>query len=821
MNQDARRQPYPVDLGAILANAARAVSAKSDAIFAELVRQIAEALAVEYAFIGQLAPEGKDTIHAIAAHFSGRPAPLFSYSLAGTPCRDVINQHYRYYPRDAQRIFDDSHLKELAVEGYAAIPLYSSHGEVIGLMAVMHTQPLQQAALVEQLLRIFSVRAASELERLAADRAAQEKGELYRAIFHGTRDALAFWSLDGRLVDVNPAFCQLGCHKQTGDREAILAADPATLFPVSCADTLQALLASVAQGRPFSAEQDLESAAGVTTLEIRGEPVNYQGTPHALMILRDITEDRRHEAALRQSEDRLRATVEAALDCIISMDAQGNIIEFNPAAERCFGYRRQAIVGKPLAEHLIPADKRQRHLQGMKRYLDDGDPYFLRKRFEVTGLRADGSEFPAELTIDVTEGEQGQIFITYLRDITEAKQSEIERQRLQAQLIQAQKMEAIGHLSGGIAHDFNNILTGVMGYLVMATEKAEALGDARMLTYLERASRAGQRARDLIQQMLTFSRGQRGEPQQLRLEPLIKESMRLLEPMLPASIEIHTELARNIAPVWADPVQIEQVIMNLCINARDAIGQGSGRIAIRLQQRSHRDSVCSACQKGIRGPFVELSVSDSGCGIDPAQLNRIFEPFFSTKETGKGSGMGLSTTHGIVHEYGGHIMVASVPGEGASFRLLFPINDDAAACADEPNPVQSVVHAQPMAGRVLLVDDDTTVREFMRDRLETWGLDVTSFANGAEAQQQIQPPHQPYALIILDQTMPRLTGLALAQWLRERDYPAPIILYSGYSDEINASELSRLKIDVFIKKPIDDELLYTQVKRLLTQHESS
>ncbi len=244
-------------------------------------------------------------------------------------------------------------------------------------------------------------------------------------------------------------------------------------------------------------------------------------------------------------------------------------------------------------------------------------------------------------------------------------------------------MEAIGPLTDGIAHDFNNILTSVMGYIVMGMDKAEQLGETKLARYLERAYQSSQRARELIQQMLTFSRGQRGEPRPLALAPLIQEAVKWLDVSLPSSIELSIDLAPNLPPALLDPVPIEQVIMNLCINARDAMaGRGAIRIGLRLADQAQ--VVCASCRKTVSGRFVELAVGDTGPGIAPEVLERMFEPFYSTKEVGKGTGLGLPISLQIIQHFGGDIWVDSEPNKGATFSFYIPAADRRPADASPP-----------------------------------------------------------------------------------------------------------------------------------------
>jgi CheY-like chemotaxis protein len=372
-------------------------------------------------------------------------------------------------------------------------------------------------------------------------------------------------------------------------------------------------------------------------------------------------------------------------------------------------------------------------------------------------------------------------------------------------------MEAIGHLTGGIAHDFNNILTGIIGYIVLAQEWQEQHGDATLRRYLERAHHSGQHARDLIQQMLTYSRGQHGEPRPLALAPLVGESLDLLKSSLPSSIEFALRPVPPLPEVMADPVHIEQVLMNLCINARDAM-HGSGRLEVTLRAADiPPGDVCASCRKSLRGPYVELAVADSGTGIEPEVAERMFEPFFSTKGVGKGSGMGLATVHGIVHEHGGHIILDTQPGQGSCFRILLPALSPTQGLTAQGGARE---RAEPAAGRgllhgtVLLVDDDPEVREFMADRLASWGLAVTACASAIEALDYCMDVELRFDLMVLDQTMPKMTGTEFAAVVLERFPEQAIILCTGYSDALSEADTQPLGLRALMRKPIDDAGFY-------------
>jgi CheY-like chemotaxis protein len=375
-------------------------------------------------------------------------------------------------------------------------------------------------------------------------------------------------------------------------------------------------------------------------------------------------------------------------------------------------------------------------------------------------------------------------------------------------------MEAIGQLTGGIAHDFNNILTSVMGYIGMGKDKAEQLGEAKLARYLERAHQSSQRARELIQQMLTFSRGQRGEPRPLALGSLIREAVQWLGVSLPSSIELQADLAPNLPPALLDPVPMEQVIMNLCINARDAMAE-RGVIRLGLSLVDHHQALCASCRKTVSGRFIELAVGDTGPGIAPEVLERMFEPFYSTKEVGKGSGMGLSVVHGIVHEYGGHVLVWTAPGQGALFRVLFPpLSREEVADAAGPSSGEPAGRPR-LQGRVLVVDDEPAVGEFMQDLLEEWGLTVTVFDDSLAGRDGFVRNPQAFDLAVLDHTMPRLTGLELARDLLRHRPELPVILYTGHREALGESRVRAAGIRALVRKPVDVAELHALLETLL------
>jgi signal transduction histidine kinase/CheY-like chemotaxis protein len=423
----------------------------------------------------------------------------------------------------------------------------------------------------------------------------------------------------------------------------------------------------------------------------------------------------------------------------------------------------------------------------------------------VLGAHLDGTSYDADMRAIADQSSD-----------TERRAAEAERERLEAQLRQAQKMEAIGQLTGGIAHDFNNILTSVIGYLVLGQERAGLLGDERLQRQLDKAHLAAQRARELIAQMLAFARRQRGERRALPLAPLVRQTLQLLRSTLPTSVAVNAVLpAEDAGPyVEADAVQLEQVLFNLCINARDAIGE-SGLIKVRLRECSGAYT-CASCRAHLpAGRWVELSVADNGCGIAADTLERMFEPFFSTKDVGRGSGMGLAMVHGIVHDHGGHVAVETAPQAGATFRVLLPPAQGERPAA--PEAAARTAGAGPLAGRVMVVDDEAMVGDFMAELLEGWGLEVVLQRDPVQALAWLQQPEHALDLLITDQTMPQLSGLQLAQRAVGLRPGLPVLLYTGNAEGIDTEQARRHGVRGVLRKPVDAEALRALMRRSLQQ----
>ncbi|WP_103102931.1 PAS domain S-box protein [Pseudomonas sp. LFM046] len=789
-------------------------AATGNEVFEAIARYMVRSLNADFAFVSRISDQGPQALTTLALYYGGRLHQNATYDLKGTPCAEVFGRSFHFVPRDLRCSYPaDEVLAAFGVDSYAGYPLFASDGRPLGLIAAGRLGPMSDRDKVESVLRIFSVRAAAEIERLEAEAS-------YRAIFDTSEDAIFVHDIEtGALVDVNPKACRAYGYSYEEMLKLDIDAFSAGYTPYTGKEAA-GHLARAAAGQVQRFEWHRRNRDGSLHWdEVLLKRVAIGGIDRILGITREITQRKEAEQALRASEMQYRAITNTALDCFISMDETGRVLAFNPAAEQCFGISREQALGHSLLKLIIPPRFRDAYERALEHYLMTGHGAFLGKRMEVVAQRADGQEFNAELALTQVPGDEGPRFICYLRDITERTQAEEERARLEQQLRQAQRMEAIGHLTGGIAHDFNNLLTSMLGYTVMAQELAEQGSDERLGKYLSRVQRSAEKARDLIQQMLTFSRGSRGKPQVVSLDLLLGDFIRLVESTLPATVELEVQLDHDLPRVLADPVQLEQVLMNLCINARDAMGS-VGQLRVSLGQQD-LEGVCASCQQGIKGHFVALTVSDSGPGLDPTLRSQIFEPFFSTKASGQGSGMGLSMVHGIVHEYGGHIHLESVPGRGATFRILMPVHSQAVGPEDHGVPaterpaLRSALH-----GRVAVVDDDVTVAEFMGELLEGWGLEPGVFCDAEQASQQLCADPFAWDFVILDQSMPRLSGLQLARRLLASRADLPIVLYTGFSDSLLESDVQRQGVKALLTKPLNQQRLHQLLQAWLSSPRS-
>jgi PAS domain S-box-containing protein len=794
---------------ALRAAALAVSSAEGESIFRELVRYLSEILAVDVAMIAVYADAGRKRMRTLAAYLDRKALATFEYALEGSPCRHVVGRDFRFVGEGVHPEFPAGTLfAAKGMDSYAALPLNDSAGQPLGLIATMDRRPMRDRAMAEAMLKIFAARATAEIERLQGLAALRDSEASYRAIFDASEDPIFVHDWEtGAILDASPKAEDVFGY--TADElRRLRIADLSSNEPPYTEVEARRWIDEAKSDAPVRFEWRARHQDGhLMWHEIRLKPATIAGQRRLLAFIRDITASREAEDALRASEEQYRATFNASADALVLWNSRSQRVDVNPAYEQMYGYSRDEVLAGGRGRE-VTAEHRRQQEEIIARTLG-GE----RCHEELETVRRNGERFPIEVrTIPIQHRGEPHV-LAIVRDLTERRQVERDRERLEAQLRQAQKMEAIGHLTGGIAHDFNNLLTSIMGYVTLALERSEG-SDAKTATYLDQASLSCKRARDLIQQMLTFSRGRRGEPRPLAPALLVRESVKLLRSSFPATVELRTKLD-DVPAALMDPIQLEQVLMNLAINARDAM-QASGTIRILVRRSDRTAGVCASCRCNVDGEFVELAVADTGSGIPADVQERMFEPFFTTKEVGHGSGMGLATVHGIVHEHGGHILVESIAGRGATFRVLLPPLPSRDGATAEPPLAE---HEQPLprpalAGRVAVIDDEPSVSDFMQDLLTHWGLTVTLFEDGGKALEAIAAGDA-FDLVITDQTMPGMTGIELARAVRELRPGLKVVLYTGYGEGIAPADIDSAGLAGLLRKPIEPSELLALLARYL------
>ncbi len=578
-----------------------------------------------------------------------------------------------------------------------------------------------------------------------------------------------------------------------------------------------------ADGQAFSMEFIVELAPGLQRI-VRSN-IRYELSAGGLRlrtfgVLQDITAFRQAEQALLQSEQRYRSLFATSIDGICMLSLAGVIEEANPAFLEIVGYEAEDLRGcseraiTPVQWHALDAQVLQEQI------LLQGYCESYRKEY----IHSTGRNVPVSVRQWLVRdaAQQPVRIMAMVRDITEYKKIEQEREHLQRAVQQAQKMEAIGHLTGGIAHDFNNILTSILGYSDLALRQLSDQSQPRLLKYLQQIKTAGERARELIAQMLLFSRGGISSGRIQDICETVQATLRMLRPTLPASIRIRSHLEAQVAPVMIDTVQLQQVIMNLVINARDASGE-RGEIRIDVRDTQISQAHCASCHQPFQGDFVQISVRDGGSGIEPVLLQRIFDPFFTTKPVGQGTGMGLSVVHGIVHEFSGHLQVHSWTGQntiqqggtektGTEFCVYFPCR----TAQEEIALVPAVLPLQPMNRqyRLVVVDDEVAIIRMLQDLLQLQGYEVVSFSDSRQALQWMQDPVREVDLLLTDHIMPGLSGADLAQQMLLIRPLLKVVMISAQADLLQRRRETPFPW-VLLNKPLDVEQLLGTLANVL------
>ena len=631
----------------------------------------------------------------------------------------------------------------------------------------------------------------------------EESERRYREIFENAKDAIYVHDLNGRYTLVNPAAEELSGYS----RDEILQL---SVFDMASPEHVELICNSLKQKLTDHAPTTYEIEAirkDGTRVPVEvssrliyrdGRPIGVQGS------VRDISERRRAEEVVRASEQRFRDLVENANDIIFTCDMLGKITSLNRAGERVTGYTAEEALKMNFAQAVSPDDiAKVRHMLSRKRAADVATVYDLELITKSGGRAAVEISSRAILKDGQAVGVQG-----IARDITDRQRMENDLRTSQAQLQQSQRLEAVGQLAGGVAHDFNNLLTAIIGYSDFALRKMRANNPIRR--DIEEIKKAANRAATLTRQLLAFSRKQILKPEVLDLNLVVGEMHKMLERLIGEDIDLVTTLGSDTDPVKADRGQLEQIIMNLVVNARDAMPFG-GSVTIETANVLFDKAYTSEHVPVKPGKYAMLAVSDTGLGMDANTQLHIFEPFFTTKELGKGTGLGLSTVYGIVKQSGGFIWVYSELNVGTTFKIYLPSLTE----LHFDQELTSIDTAETETGTVLLVEDDPLVRNVALRALESAGYTVLESGNGHGALAMAHSCDDEIDLLITDVVMPLMGGRELAQELSALHPKTSILFMSGYTDDAVVRHGIMDKDIEYLQKPFTPESLVRRVGEVL------
>ena len=541
---------------------------------------------------------------------------------------------------------------------------------------------------------------------------------------------------------------------------------------------------------------------------VRDEKMWAEDTSSLLKIVGQVfanaLENKNARQALQQSEERLRIVYETFPDSVTIIQAKdGCCVDVNSAFTRLTGWSAEDVIGKTAADLDIwhnPGD-RENLTAGIAR---NGKVENLEAKFRLK----DGSIITALMSAVLIQLKNKPHILTITREISDLKSAQKEREQLKTQLIQAQKMEAIGTLAGGIAHDFNNILGAIIGFAEMALYDTKK--DSMEHYNIDQVLRAGHRAKDLVKQILAFSRKSEQDKNIISLAPIVEEASKLLRASLPTTIEIKQHIEPRLDAIFADPTQMHQVMMNLCTNSAHAMDDTGGILNVELHNVDLNLEKAVQYSELNPGPYVQLSISDTGHGMDSATMDRIFDPYFTTKKQDKGTGMGLAVVHGIVKGHGGGIRVQSKPGKGTRFDIMFPVMGKHMESETEE------LKALPTGNEhILFIDDEDTLIDLGESMLKKLGYRVETRTRPDEALESFRAAPDNYDLVISDMTMPGMTGDLLAAELMKIRADIPVIICTGYSERIDEKRARDLGIKGLVMKPFTIRSLSKTVRDAL------
>jgi PAS domain S-box-containing protein len=645
--------------------------------------------------------------------------------------------------------------------------------------------------------------AASAVERAAALRSTAESEERYRGVVEDQTDLICRFLPDGKLVFVNQAYCRFFGQARAAligsnffrslpepDREIPLG-EFARLTP---SDPIQSFDNKIFVGDDDYVWQQCTVRAMFDEL---GQITEFQA------VMQDITRRKQSEEAIRRGEERLQAILNSMPDGVIVLDERGLVTLFNPAAEKIFQRKSAHAQDRPIEELFAPSDQ-----PNYEEYLSRNNGSGPSGVIELGAVQPGGYVLPIDVAVSEISRGGARMSIVVVRDISA-------RKKLEEQYRQSQKMEAIGRLAGGIAHDFNNLMQAILGYSNLLDRRLPP-GDPNH-DAVDQIQKSLAHASSLTRQLLAFSRKQVLKPKLMPMNAAVSDMTQLLRRVLGETIQLKLKLADPVPLIRADPGQLEQLILNLAINARDAMAHG-GTLEIETRNADFREHAQLSTGKIPAGPYAVLRISDTGCGMTPEVLSHLFEPFFTTKESGKGTGLGLSNVYGVVKQSGGEITVYSEAGRGTAFEIYLPRYEGTVPGAE--TPVAEPTHVRG-SETVLLVEDEELVRMMLVEVLKAADYKVLDARHGADALDLAAQHQGPIDLLVTDMTMPGFSGSELARRLSGPRPQMQVLYISGYTDVELALTAKDSQSIQFLQKPFHPDAFLSKTRQILDQRKNS
>jgi PAS domain S-box-containing protein len=782
-------------------------SATSPAEAAEIIRGIASDLFRWDAFTLDLYSEDRDLVFPILNLDTDREGRRFNVPVNGRG-QEPSGMARRIVQQGAELILREEPLvmpSDVVPMGDTSRPSASlmlapirNRTKVIGILSI---QSYSIKAYDQQDLSTLQALAdycGGALERIHAEQALHLSELRFHDLFEGSPDAIFVESFDGKVLDVNPAGCQL--HGTT--KEDLIGKTVLDLVPFESREEVARDFALLAEGRLHQIEGVSVARDGrVVPVEVRANRIEYGGASALLLHVRDVSERKQAEAALRSSEMLFHSVWENSVDGMRLTDEAGNIIAVNDAFCKLVGMSREELEGKPLTVIHAGSDDPETILRKYQQYFGER---VIEEQIERRLTLRDGKVVTLEETSSFVELRgQPSLLLGLFRDVTGQR-------RLEEQLRQSQKMEAIGQLAGGVAHDFNNILTVIQGHASLLMAGAGLTGVSARSA--QQIAQAAERASGLTRQLLTFGRRQFMQLKCLDMNEVVGNMTKMLSRLLGEHIALQINYFPNPAPVQADASMMEQVLLNLAVNSRDAMPEG-GQLMIKIEVLVLDARHVAQHHEAHPGRFVCVSAIDKGCGIAPENLRRIFEPFFTTKEVGKGTGLGLATVYGIVKQHQGWIEVESEVGRGTTFRVHLPCSTQSVGPSGAPPATETV---RGGTETILVVEDEAPVRELVCDLLAGHGYKILQAESGRKALDVWNKSKERIDLVLTDLVMPdRMNGRELAErlWVERPDLK--VIFTSGYSAEVVGKDFVMRRGLNYLQKPYHPQRLATVVRDCL------